>query len=947
MGTTDQRVNITRNRILGKDDLGERGLDYLRGLVLEGLGQAFLKDVTFGDTKLGLSDGGNDKFDVDGTAIATDGVGHILDIANSGFASGIQFENESVVDYDVALGFAEVPAGVQVNPRNGLPEYVAFEEQIGESADPDTVTDNGNGTITFVVDSVTEVGVTNAGRKVRVFKKVPAKTATTEAIAVEELTVGFIGPPASETNQVTTAGALGQSTISTDAADYTVVLMGPTVKRGPDLENAIGFVFLGRVTGGGAGFPPSGFNTGGQDLFNFSFADLADFTRREVLSDRLKIDVKSSGADVLTDQIRVQDPTTASVFRVDGEGSMFATAVFSDLVPKSAFVLDLGSLVDRWDKAFLNDLDMAGDILSDIPSGAHAIGADSNRWFSAFNSRLALGSDGTANFPSPGTPDALNTLLRVRDTGFSQGGAAVDIFIDITGYDAPGGQKVALGVKLSGEVPTDLSSALQAATIELFISGNGDVTTAEAAVLTSGQAAGTADVATMSTLHLVQKSVISVTGDRHGLLVDDVPSAGVAGTAFAIKTGLGVVSFGDSVVVAGAVNPDFSFVAGRTLGDFGEEWKQAHAQWVVVGEDSGAPPALTNDDALRIRSERPNPASAGAMRYGIDSVVSQSGLFAAALEDIVGHSNFISTKPASGTVNTMIGAEIDVDFLGTGTSNFNSQVGVRVKMKGGIGSGVQRGIDIQSPSGASVAQAIGIHVNNIFSAVNNWAILTGSGLVEFRDTVKINGGSLIGAGTVEVGEDLHPDAAGLDIGGVAAADRWEDVFCRQVHADAVPVAELFEDTTFRQLTAGYVLAQFDSNPILRGGMAVSATPDGIVTVPNNGVYRVTYTIPIGDDGGVTSNPSVAQGKCVKNSATTPVDILQSFSQAAISVGNSRPAITTSFLVSLSASDTIEVQVQQRDVADGVPANFAGYPNLDAVAQEAYAQLSVEAVSITD
>ncbi len=269
------------------------------------------------------------------------------------------------------------------------------------------------------------------------------------------------------------------------------------------------------------------------------------------------------------------------------------------------------------------------------------------------------------------------------------------------------------------------------------------------------------------------------------------------------------------------------------------------------------------------------------------------------------------------------------------------------KMKGGIGSGVQRGIDIQPPTGASVTQAIGIHVGNITASGNDWAILTGAGLVEFRDTVKIDGGSLIGGGTVEIGEDLHPDAAGIDIGGVAAADRWQDVFCEQVHANAVPVVELFEDSTARDFTATFILAQFDDNPILRGGMAVSATPDGIVTVPNDGVYRVSYTIPIGDGDQQTTNPGVAQGKCVINSGGTPVDIPQSFSQAAITGADTRNALATSFLVSLSASDTIEVQVQQRNVDDAVPTQFANYPNLDAVAQEAYAQFSVEAVSITD
>ncbi|KKL79574.1 hypothetical protein LCGC14_2013440, partial [marine sediment metagenome] len=433
MGTKDQRLNVTRNRIIGKDDLGERGLDYLRGLVLEGIEKTFLKDVVFGDTALDLQANGNDKFKVVGTAIATDGIGHMLDVANSGFDLGIQFENESPVDYDVGLRFAEVPAGVQVNPRNGLPEYVAFEEQIGESADPDSVVDNGNSTITFVVDSVAEVLITNAGRKVRVFKKIPAKSATTEVIAVEEITVAFIASK----NQITTTGALGQATISTVASDYTVVLMGPTVRRGPDLENASGIVFLGRVTGGGAGSPPSGFNTGGQDLFDFSFADLADFTRREPLSDRLKIDVKSNGADVLTDQIRVQDPAAAAVFRVDGEGSMFVTAVFSDLIPKSAFSLDLGSVAERWDVGYFNTLNVLTSV-SPNTNLTGSVGTSSLHWGEMFAEKISLGPD----------PASTGHLIDGKDSSLLSSVNAIAVSLNLDGAASAAASTFWKGVSL-------------------------------------------------------------------------------------------------------------------------------------------------------------------------------------------------------------------------------------------------------------------------------------------------------------------------------------------------------------------------------------------------------------------------------------------------------------------------------------------------------------------
>ena len=891
MGTTDQRLNVTRNRIIGKDDLGERGLDYLRGLVLEGIEKTFLKDVVFGDTALDLQADGNDKFKVVGTAIATDGIGHMLDVANSGFDLGIQFENESPVDYDVGLRFAEVPAGVQVNPRNGLPEYVAFEEQIGESADPDSVVDNGNSTITFVVDSVAEVLITNAGRKVRVFKKIPAKSATTEVIAVEEITVAFVGAVGFEKNQITTTGALGQATISTVASDYTVVLMGPTVRRGPDLENASGIAFLGRVTGGGAGSPPSGFNTGGQDLFDFSFADLADFTRREPLSDRLKIDVKSNGADVLTDQIRVQDPAAAAVFRVDGEGSMFVTAVFSDLIPKSAFSLDLGSVAERWNKLWVDDIDAAGDILPDS-AAAHFIGSDTDKWFDVFAQRIALGPSSTT-VVTPGDPDQFNTIFKIRDLGLSDGGTAVDWIIETPGsYDSPPGFKTGLSIRLEGKSASNVSVSLRPAELELRISGNGDVTLAEVLALTSGQAAGTADVATMSTLHLLQKSVISVTGDRHGLLVDTVPAAGVAGTAFAIKTGLGLVELGGNLTVG----PD-GFISAPDVGD-------------LISARSLNTPAGDAVEALRIE------------------IVGAAG---AAVNSWRGIRTSLSTAATSGTYPLVIGHEVILAASGAGET-ITSQVGLRVVGGASDASATVtefRGIEILTPATTgTITAAYGMFVEDITGAGLNFAIKTNSGIVEFGDLVQ-------------------PDAADIDLGAVAAANRWGEVFCKQVHADDVPAGVMYNATAYLNteddFTASYAPVVFKTFPILNGGVTQGLNR---FTVPNAGVYRVSYTIPIGDEGSQTSNPSVVQGKCVIDGGGTPVDIPQSFSQAAVTGADTRNALATSFLVTLAANDTIEVQVQQRSVDDGVPAQFANVKNRDAN-QIAHPSFSIEAVSITD
>jgi len=317
MATGTTFAAVTEKRLFGTADFRDRLLGHLRTLVQESYEKSYRGGCVY-DAALNLISGGNDKITISGTSLATDGQGHLLDVAPSGFATGLQFQNTAAVEYEIGLHYAEVPSGIQINPRTGLPEFVGWDETIGESGTPDLVTDNGNGTITFRVNTITESGVSNAGRKVRVYKNIPGPNATTEVVAIEELTVAWTG----SNNEITTAAVFGQETVSTTAADYTVVLMGATIKRNTTLYDVDGYAFLGKVTGGGSGAPPSGFDVTDQDVIDMSLSDMADITSRNATTDRLKIDVKSYTGDVGDPQIQVRDPSGTPVFTVDGNGNV-------------------------------------------------------------------------------------------------------------------------------------------------------------------------------------------------------------------------------------------------------------------------------------------------------------------------------------------------------------------------------------------------------------------------------------------------------------------------------------------------------------------------------------------------------------------------------------------------------------------------------------------------
>jgi hypothetical protein len=192
-----------------------------------------------------------------GPFLATDGKGRQLSFTNTAFASvplPAGLADGTVVS--IGLERALLDQGVEVNPRTQLVNYRKQTEAIGRRGTPNAVVDNGDGTLTLTVDAVTEAGVNYSGRTITVWLKpledggLVGPQSPVEATAIETRTIAF----ASGSNKITTVGKLGQGvTPSTTAADYVIVLNGPTVKRKTteDLTATAGVVFVGETTATG------------------------------------------------------------------------------------------------------------------------------------------------------------------------------------------------------------------------------------------------------------------------------------------------------------------------------------------------------------------------------------------------------------------------------------------------------------------------------------------------------------------------------------------------------------------------------------------------------------------------------------------------------------------------------------------------------------------------
>lgn len=255
MSTNDKKVNIFLKKFLPRDQFVDNFLEYLLTQSRDILSTLYPDEgVFFGG---GVGGSAVDEFTVGTPMKASDGKGHLLDL--DPLYAACKFENSLGIPYHIGLRYQDIPSGTEVNVRTGAIEYTFFEEGIGEKADPTSVIDNGS-TVTFILTSITEAGVSNAGRKVRAWLKKPIG----QADAFYEGVVYFSGG----SNRMDTTHIFGQTAglVSTNPADYEVVLLGPTVKRNTNLDADPNYIYLGTVEGAGAGVQPTVFNAGDVNL---------------------------------------------------------------------------------------------------------------------------------------------------------------------------------------------------------------------------------------------------------------------------------------------------------------------------------------------------------------------------------------------------------------------------------------------------------------------------------------------------------------------------------------------------------------------------------------------------------------------------------------------------------------------------------------------------------
>jgi hypothetical protein len=263
MPVTDlQKANVFGRRVLGHIDFSVRILDFLETSVLR-LTKARLTGLPNSEpdpggwfTTVTAEDGAGAHtltfVGGGGGVYGTDGTGEIIAVLNDDERiTEVPFEDSGAVTYYLALRTCQVPQGIAVDTETGEKQYDYTYREIGHLAEPTAAAPSGGGIALDLGNHALDPSDDFTGRTAIVYLATPL--AGSPAVAIETVTISG--------TTATTSGKLGQSVVSTDPTDYTVVIQGPTVTRFALDASSVGWAFIGTVVGGAK---PRTYSTSGQ-----------------------------------------------------------------------------------------------------------------------------------------------------------------------------------------------------------------------------------------------------------------------------------------------------------------------------------------------------------------------------------------------------------------------------------------------------------------------------------------------------------------------------------------------------------------------------------------------------------------------------------------------------------------------------------------------------------
>ena len=251
MSTYDTKVNATVKRFLSWNRISTNLVAYMQKQIEDGLERIFPESGLFTypvTAAVGVAGQFTLSVAPPGSIWGIDNAGRVMEMVDDAFArvTAVPYEDDGVNWYWIGLKYCQVPSGIEINPRTGIPEYDLLMDENGETGNPSLVTDLAPGirlTIPAAMRPYT-------GRGARVWLVDPESS--NAGVAIQGLTIAFGG---GAYYVDVPADQLGQTTVSLTITDYMIQIPGPTVyETAPAAANPFtdDYITFGYITTAGA-----------------------------------------------------------------------------------------------------------------------------------------------------------------------------------------------------------------------------------------------------------------------------------------------------------------------------------------------------------------------------------------------------------------------------------------------------------------------------------------------------------------------------------------------------------------------------------------------------------------------------------------------------------------------------------------------------------------------